>query len=207
MRSIQRIVQAKMVLAMCFSALAYPVSPPKSGDSERRDCRQIYQILGASLIAGSIFAAAISYLEKDPHDRGAGNGKVKIREMPKSSWLRIRDLSSDQQLFSDVSDLADYLIDKYNDNSKLSAALKKYLDTHPQEAMAALTARHGLTERSVPKAKELLEKLGPKAQYALTFAWIIGAVYNEREKAPEKTLRDVILGIEKEIDGIDFYTH
>ncbi|NBX68455.1 MAG: hypothetical protein EBR01_05775 [Proteobacteria bacterium] len=193
---------ALLVLVMC-SAFAFAISSPKQLKESEKDCKKVFRILGSSFVAGSVLAAAISYLEKDESDRTKNKKRFKSKEMPESAEKRLNHWSSDKELYPVASDVADYILDKYGEDPKFSAKLMSYIDANPEEAISALNVRHGLRDQTPEGAKKLAQELGSQAHYALTFAWIIGAVYNEKEKAPEKYLKAVILSIEKEIDSFD----
>lgn len=203
---LDRIYKIVGVCLLGVSLTVYPISESENKTSKKTECKNLYRILGASFIAGSVVAAGLSFLESNSiHNTGDDKRKNKT-EIPKIGNIKISDLQSDKDLFSRASDLADYLVDKYKEEPKFSGKLRQFMDQHPQESITALSVRHGLKEKNLLKAKELFAEIGSRAHYSLTFAWIVSAVYNEPEKVSQKTLRDIIVGIEQEIEAVDYYT-
>lgn len=204
MQSLQKIT----VFGVCLLAVgAYPVSNSRNVELQGRDCKRVFRILGSSFVAGSVVAAALSYFEIEDSDKTKNRKRLKAKDMPKDADMHLDHWLSDKDFYPVASDIADYILDKYSEDPKFSARLMRYLETNPDLVISALQVRHGLKEQNQVGAKKLVQELGSRAHYALTFAWIIGAVYNEREKAPKKLLREVILGMEKEIDNFDSFIH
>ena len=193
-------------ILICFSLTGYPISKSENKTSKKPECQNLYRILGASFVAGSVVAAGLSFLDSNSIHKTGDDKRKNKTEIPKAGNIKISELQTDKELFSRASDLADYLVDKYKEDPKFSGRLRQFMDQHPQESITALSVRHGLKEKNLVKAKELFAEIGSRAHYSLTFAWIVSAVYNEPEKVSQKTLRDIIVGIEQEIEGVDYYT-
>ncbi len=179
-------------------------SAPKISEQiiKKWNCLTLYQKIGVGSVAATVIAVGLmSYGSSKDKKKREIPPPPKKREIPKTAEISINDLLNDRDLYSRSSDLADYLLDKYGEDSKFSMSLSRFVDSYPVEALTALRVRQRLESQRNKTAQELLAEMGPSAHYSLTFAWIITEVYNQKEKAPEKTLRDIIYDIEKSIEN------
>ena len=205
-------VQIKIIFVglISFSLIASAVPGKKNRTfrkqiEEKWNCLTFYQKLGAgALVTGAITAGLIGLSRSSSERLNEDDEKKKPnppRGMPEVAKTALNEFKTERELFSAISDITDYFLDKYGENPKFPKSLSKFVTEFPLESMAAFRARFPEKVAEIRTSKELYDSLGSQSYYTLAFAWIITEVYNQKERDENQTLRDVVVKIEKVIQS------
>jgi hypothetical protein len=169
-----------------------------------KSCSEILKKVGVKEVVAGVIGAGVLWAWSR---QGASDNRKTVSaklppKMPVVADIKIADLQGDQDLYRRASDLADYLLQKYQEDKHLVWSLERFTQTYPEEAAAALNARFPKEFQESRNPNRVLSQLGKPTYYALIFAWILREVYNEDLDKSHRTLRSVIEEIEKKIGQV-----
>jgi len=169
-----------------------------------QSCPEILKKVGvAKVIAGVIGVGVLWAWSRQEANKKKKVVPTKITyNIPKGAEIKLADLQGDRDLYLRVSDLADYLLQKYQKDLRLTRSLEKFTQNFPEESQAALMARFPKEFQRNGNPTLTLNELGPSAHYVLVFAWILREVYNEDVGKSDRTLKNVVQDIEKKIEQV-----
>ncbi|MFM8314027.1 MAG: hypothetical protein ACKOA8_07045 [Deltaproteobacteria bacterium] len=187
------------VFFLCFSLIAFSDNQKKS-IADHWNCLNLFQKVGVG--AGGVLAITVGLMVigSTQDKKKKTLPKFRTAQIPELAQIKLSDIENDRDLFSRVSDLTDYWLTKYGEDPKLKKALQKFIEESPIEAKTALRTRFPSQYQKNPKPDELFTELGSRAYYPLIFAWYLREVYNLSEVDKQKTLREITLQMERNLE-------